>query len=845
MAIDIRHGLSHQAASVRLAREGYNQLPSAEPRSPFGIALDVLKEPMFLLLIACGSLYLMLGDKGEAMMLLGFVFVIIAISFFQKRKTERALQALCDLSSPRAVVIRDGAQHRIPGREVVRDDLLVLSEGDRVPADAVLLSGTNVSIDESLLTGESAPVRKTAAEARPAQMSRPGGDNLSYLFSGTLLVQGRGIAQVLAVGQQTALGAIGKSLAGVAPEPTRIQRETRMIVTRAAWVGMILAVAAGALYGATRSDWLNGFLVGITLAMALLPEELPVVLTLFLGLGAWRMAQKQVLTRHIPAIEMLGAATVLCVDKTGTLTQNRMALAKLYAHAERFDFAQHGQLPETFHEVLEFGMLASHRDPFDPMERAINRATREALQGTEHIHQDWTLVEEYPLSSGLLAMSRVWQSPDREHYVIAAKGSPEAIIDLCHLDHDRGAVLATEATAMAEQGLRVLGVARASFRKADLPAIQHDFEFEFLGLLGLADPIRPAVPAAIEESHAAGMRVIMITGDYPATALSIARQVGLRAEGGMMSGDELDSLNDAELQARVKHVHVFCRTMPEQKLRLVNALKAGGEIVAMTGDGVNDAPALKAAHIGIAMGAHGTDVARESADLVLLDDDFSSIVAAVRMGRRIFDNLRKAITFLVGAHVPIVGISVLPVALGWPLLLLPVHILFLQLIIDPACSIVFEAEPDEADIMRRPPRSPAASLFDRHIMLLGLLQGMALLATLLAVYIGARHFGRSADAARALTFSTMVIANLGLIFASRSRSRSILATLGTRNRALWWVIGGAVLFMTLVLVVPGLRALFYFGALQPADLAIMGIAGAVCIAAFETARRFGGFGSDA
>lgn len=839
MAIDLQHGLSHQAAAIRLARDGYNQLPSAQPQSPFAIALNVMREPMFLLLISCGAVYLLLGDRGEALMLLGFVFVIIAISFFQTRKTERALEALRDLSSPRALVIRDGEQKRIPGREVVVGDLLVLAEGDRVPADAVLLSGVSLTVDESLLTGEAVPVRKLSVDSMPEHMGKPGGDDLPFLFSGTLVVQGKGIAHVLAAGQDTALGGIGKALGGIGQEPTNIQRETVVIVKRAAWAGVAMSLVVAIAYGLTRGDWLNGLLAGITLAMAILPEEVPVVLTVFLGLGAWRIAQKQVLTRHIPAVEMLGASTVLCVDKTGTLTQNRMAMARLYAQDRQLDLSklEGADLPEDFHALLEFGMLASHRDPFDPMEQAINQATMEALKGTEHIHQDWSLVDEYPLSHDLLAMSRVWRSPDHTHFVIAAKGSPEAIFDLCHLDKAQTEAMAHEAQLLAAHGLRVLGVAKAAFRQAALPEIQHDFEFEFLGLLGLIDPIRETVPAAIRESHAAGIRVIMITGDYPATALNIAQQVGIATEG-VITGAQLDVMSDAELQQRVKQVSVFCRTVPEQKLRLVNILKANGEIVAMTGDGVNDAPALKAAHIGIAMGARGTDVAREAADLVLLNDDFASIVAAIKAGRRIFDNLKKAITFIIGVHLPIIGMSLIPVALGWPLLLLPVHILFLQLIIDPACSIVFEAEPDEHDSMQRPPRLPSALLFDRHTMLLGMMQGMALLAVLLTIYASALYFGKAEGEARALTFSAMVIASLGLIFANRSRSRSLLATLDKRNHALWWVMGGALLLLTLVLYVPALRELFYFGALQAEDLAIVMGAGAGCIVVFELARRY-------
>lgn len=832
-------GLSASEAVDRLARDGFNELPAARPRNLLAIAAGVAREPMFLLLIACGAIYLLLGDKGEAAMLLGFVLVIICITFVQEHKTERALAALRDLSSPRALVFRDGEQRRIPGREVVQGDLLVLSEGDRVAADAALLAGTNLATDESLLTGESVPVAKLPVPGLPERMGSPGGGESPFVFSGSLVVQGKGTARVLATGERTALGRIGNALAAVAPEPTRIQLETSLLVKRLAWYGGGLSLLVAIVYGLTRGDWLNGILAGITLAMAILPEELPVVLTLFLGLGAWRMAQRRVLTRRVPALEMLGSATVLCVDKTGTLTQNQMTLTRLYARGRTLDLSGTTtmELPELFHELLEFSTLAGRRDPFDPMEQAIHKVTSQKLGGTEHVHLDWSLIDEYPLSRELLAMSRVWQSPDQRNYVIAAKGAPEAVFDLCHLAPGRVAELAQTATAMAAEGLRILGVARAAFERSDLPVTQHDFAFEFLGLIGLADPIRATVPPAITESRAAGMRVIMITGDYPATATSIARQAGLEPWNRYIAGPELAEISDAELQRRVRDVNIFCRAVPEDKLRIVSALKANGEVVAMTGDGVNDAPALKSAHIGIAMGGRGTDVAREAADLVLLDDDFSSIVTAVRLGRRIFDNLRKAFAFVIAVHIPIVGMSFVPVALGWPLLLLPVHILFLQLIIDPACSIAFEAEPEDADIMHKPPRPPGTSLFDRATVTLGTLQGVAVFVTLLVVYGIELHRGQSTEEARALAFTVMVVASAGLILASRSRSQSFLATIGRRNAALWWIVGGALAFLALVLYVPALRELFKFGRLHSVDFGIASLAGISCIAASEVVKR--------
>ena len=835
--IDSITGLSEQEAAERLRREGYNELPSAKQRGIFTIAFDVARQPMFLLLVACGAIYLVLGDLREALMLLGFVFVVVGITLFQERKTERALEALRDLSSPRALVIRDGRQTRIPGREVVREDVIVLKEGDRVPADAVLQSCINLSIDESLLTGESSPVRKIACTGMP-EMTRPGGEDLPFVFSGTLVVKGQGIATVRATAGNTEIGKIGRALQKVEPEGTPLQGETEGIVRKVAFAGLVACALVVIVYGLTRENWLNGFLAGITLAMALLPEEFPVVLTIFLALGAWRISQKRVLTRRVPAVETLGSATVLCVDKTGTLTQNRMSVHTLYANGEFYtvDFQKKPDIPELFHEVVEFSILASQKDPFDPMEKAFKELGSRYLARTEHIHDDWTLVHEYPLSNSLMALSHVWKSPRGDDYVIAAKGSPEAIADLCHFSEEQKQGLARSIETMAKTGLRILGVAKSSFTITDLPGEQHDFTFEFLGLVGLADPVRPGVAEAVKECHAAGIQVVMITGDYAGTAVHIAREIGLHPVDQVITGQEMDGMDEHELQRRIRHVNIFARVVPEQKLRIVNALKAAGEVVAMTGDGVNDAPALKSAHIGIAMGGRGTDVAREASALVLLDDDFASIVRAVRMGRRIFDNLKKAIAYIFAVHVPIAGISLLPVLFKWPLVLLPVHIVFLELIIDPACSVVFEAEPEEADVMNRPPRRPDVPLFGTRTVGISLLQGLSVLIILLCIFVIALKRGQSEEEARALTFTTLIIANLGLIFTNRSWTRIVLDTLRSPNAALWWVTGGALIFLGLVLYVPFLRNLFRFSILHPVDFLICFAAGVVSILWFEVLK---------
>lgn len=835
--INTTRGLSQDQVRQRMAADGPNELPSSKPRGLWHIAIEVAMEPMFLLLVACGGLYLLLGDPEEAAMLLGFVFVVMGITFIQERKTERALDALRDLSSPRALVIRDGQQTRIAGREVVTGDLLVLVEGDRVPADAIVLDSTNLAADESLLTGESVPVRKHFHEGNlPTVMGKPGGDDLPFVFSGTMIVQGKAFAQVLATGMNTELGKIGKALSNIDSEDSPLKKETGKLVRNLAILGAVLCLLVIVVYGITRGNWTQGFLAGITLAMAMLPEEFPVVLTIFLALGAWRISQKQVLTRRIPAIETLGAATVLCTDKTGTLTQNRMTVARLYANGAFFTVEPNtdGSLPESFHELAEYSILASQSDPFDPMEKALKAMGTTFLAQTEHLHDNWKLLREYPLSKDLLALSHVWKSPDGHDLVIASKGSPEAIFDLCHLDASTRAGLEKTVSTMADQGLRILGVARAIFKADDLPDHQHDFAFGFVGLIGFEDPIRPTVPQAVSECLTAGIRVIMITGDYPGTARTIADRIGLPSAGGIITGPELEQMSVDVLAERVKTVNIFARIVPEQKMSIVQALKKNGEVVAMTGDGVNDAPALRAAHIGVAMGARGTDVAREASSLVLLDDDFSSIVAAVRLGRRIFDNLQKAMAYIFAIHVPIAGLSLLPVLLKWDLILLPMHIVFLELLIDPACSIVFEMETEENDIMQRPPRSPDQPLFGRRNIILSVMQGISVMGIVLLVFLVSRAaYGFAMNECRALTFTTLIVANLALIVINRSWSRSAMASLSTPNPAQWWVISGGIIFLGLVLYVPFLRTLFKFEVLHGIDLITCILAGIISLLWFE------------
>jgi Ca2+-transporting ATPase len=683
--------------------------------------------------------------------------------------------------------------------------------------------------------------RVTTGMDRPS--GAPGGDDRPLVYAGTLIVQGHALARVTATGPRSEIGRIGTALGTVTAERSPLQRQTARLVRNLALLALVLSLALVLLHGMLKGDWLQALLAGIALAMAMLPEEYPVVLTVFPALGARRLSKEGVLTRRITAIETLGATTVLCSDKTGTLTENRMTVTHLVAGGtgvhERFDVPSGpgGELPEAFHALVEVAILASVVDPFDPMEKAFHRLGQRFLADTEHLHRDWRLVQTYALSPALRAMSHVWISDSDGVQTVAAKGAPEAVVDLCHLGEADRARIEAAVDDLAAKGLRVLGVARGGFAGQDWPADEHGFDFEFVGLLGLADPVRAEVPAAVAECLAAGIRVVMITGDYPATARAIARQAGLSdGEVDVLSGEEIAALSDDALRERLAAVNVCARIAPEQKLRIVQALKARGEVVAMTGDGVNDAPALRAAHVGVAMGQRGTDVARESSSLVLVDDDFASIVRAIRLGRRIFDNLRKAMSYILAVHVPIAGMALLPVLLGWPPLLFPMHIALLELIIDPACSVAFENEPAERDVMHRPPRDAAAPLFGGATLWLALLQGIGVLLVVLLAYAWAGPRIPEAEA-RAFAFATLVTGNLALILSNRSSTASLWTALRTPNGILWWVIGGALLLLGAALYLPWAVELLRFAPLPAHELAAAVGLGLVSVTWFEVVKR--------
>ena len=787
-------GLTQKEATAKLKADGYNELPSAKPKGLINFAVEIIREPMISLLILAGILYLLLGDTLEASLLMLSIFGVIGISLYQERKSEQSLAALTRLSSPQAVVIRDGIEKRIPSREVVVGDLAILTEGDRVPADVELIEAVNLSTDESMLTGESQPATKDIVKENQA-------------FLGTLVVAGHGIGKVRAIGLETELGKIGKSLKTIEMERTLLQREISTFVQWLALIGIVLCTILAVIYIITEGRILEGILAGLTLAIGVLPEEFPIVLLLFLTMGAYRLAKRNVLTRRTATIETLGAATVLCVDKTGTITENMMAISAIYLASGK-KLINDLSLDD---EVIKYGILASQRKPFDPTETAfINEGNK--LFDVSAFQHKYTLIKEYPLNTEFLCVAHAYRTKD-EDYLIALKGAPEAVVDLCHLPTTKATEVLKEAEKLAKEGLRVIAVARGRHSGENLPEDRHGVRFEFLGLAALSDPVRHGVAKSVDDAYRAGIRIIMITGDHKETALNIAQQIGLETKG-VISGEEFEAMSNAEKTEALSAINVFTRVMPHQKLEIIRELKHRGEVVAMTGDGVNDAPALKAAHIGIAMGMRGTDVAREAASIVLLDDNFNSIVRGVRIGRRIYGNLQKAINYLISIHIPIIILSIAPVLLRLPLLLMPIHIVFLEFMIDPISTIVFEADREERNIMDQPPRKLANRIVAiRNLsgsIIYGLLIGLILIMSY--SYFLPLH---GEQVARTLTFVLLTLLNLVLVIVNLSKKNLFqIKTAITDNLAFIVVTTFALAIICLATNIEFLQGVFDFKSLH-------------------------------
>ncbi|MEK8034723.1 cation-translocating P-type ATPase [Ideonella sp. DXS29W] len=807
--LDPPAGLTSAEAEARLLRDGPNALPPADHKSILRSVWEAAGQPMVLLLLACTVLYALLGSLFDSAVLSVSIVAVTAISVIQERRTQRVLEALKGLASPRCTVVRDGRLLRIASRDLVVGDRLLAQEGDRLACDARLVEVHALRIDESLLTGESVPIDKAVAA------------DADMLYAGTLVVQGDGVAIVTATGARTALGKIGGSLASVQPRVSRLHLELKRMVRAVAILALVTCLIAATLFALREGSWSAGLLVGLTLAMSIVPEEFAVVWTVMLALGAWRLAQQKVLTRQPQAIEALGSTTVLCVDKTGTLTCNRMAVAALFNGTQAW-LAAEGATASGFDRLLRGAALASVREGLEPMDQAIFRADVSAVATPApdallyrsvlaprrpFVVQGWRMAA-HPSD----ALPEARQAAASEA-TVAIKGAPEAVLARCgdgELPAGWREHWLDQARRWGEQGLRVIAVAVQEHHRVEPGQAWPETGFVPLGLIGFLDPLRDDVLPALEDCRRAGLRVVMITGDGPATALAIAQQAGLArpeatVRSDVLTGLAMDGMNEAALELAVRHVAVFARVAPAQKLRIVQALQRRGEVVAMTGDGVNDGPALRAADIGVAMGERGTDVAREAASLVLLDDRFGSLVEAVRAGRRIFVNLQHALGYLFAVHVPIVGLSLLPL-FGGPVLLLPIHVVLLELIIDPACSLVFEAEPLAADGMRRPPRPADAPLFTLRAVVRAMMVGMASLASVVLVHWIGRRNGAPDDVLRLAALSTIVVGNVAML----QWFLGGLRRAGRPNSAFHGLVLGIGVMVLLITLVPALRGAMGF-----------------------------------
>ena len=793
MALNPPAGLSTQEAKIRLLESGPNELEAAAKSGPIKRVLKVLSEPMLILLSIATGVSFVISEPLEASVLALMIVFIIGTTTYQEGKAEKALQALKSLSAPMAMVMRDGEWVRRSASELVVGDLIKLSEGDRVPADARIFDANNLGIDESTLTGESLSVIRSAGEIASA---------------GTSVVSGRADAIVEATGGNTALGQIGVSLKNIKPQRTAVQRQIDKAVRVIAVIAISASILVALVVFLTRGELAESILAGLSLAMAMIPEEFPVVLTLFFALGAWRMSKEKVLARRSAVIETLGSATVICTDKTGTLTMNQMSVDQLLPSGSEAD-------------LRFFGALASPEESFDPVDAAFSSL---GLKGK------LTAQTEYPLKHELTAMTIVWRAED--HLVLACKGSPEAVARICNVPLEN---IVDDLEALSVGGRRILAVAGARLPlSTTLPANQLELEMQFMGLVALRDQVRPGVPEAIAECKEAGIRVLMMTGDFAGTAREIANEVGLATEH-IITGAEIDSLSDLELIERAKNLTICARVTPSQKLRVIHALKSSGEIVVMTGDGINDAPALKLANISIAMGLRGTDVAREASDLILTDDNFASIVAGIKRGRTIYSSLKKAFAYILAIHVPLLGMAMIPIFLfDWPIVLLPAMVAFIEMVVDPACTVIFQAEPADPKIMKQKPRPVSEGLFARGTLLIALLQGFSVLLVAVLIYVAAGIAGRDDDQIRTINFVFLILANVFLILTNRSWTMPTVQILFKRkNPTVKWIVGSALVLLVAIVELPLAREAFNLGAISRVDWVLLLIASYLSVAWFD------------
>ncbi len=813
-------GLTDEQVATARQEFGDNSLRYKNRYTIFDRIKETLKEPMVVLLLVTALIYFASGKSGDGIFLTVAIFLVVAISLYQDSRSRNALEKLKDLTQPYCKVIRGGEIREIPSSEIVLGDSLVVEEGMAIAADATIVHANDFSVNESILTGESMPVAKDQFHEAP------------YIYLGSSVASGLAIATVTAIGNDTRLGKIGNSLEAIAEEKTPLELQIGNFVKKMVLAGAIVFVVVWAINYIHSKSLLDSLTKALTLAMSILPEEIPVAFTTFMALGAWRLMKKGVVVKQMKTVETLGSATVICTDKTGTLTQNKMTLAKLYALGSANPVDTDSVLSATEKELLATAMWASEPIPFDAMEIALHQSYQSVFESDER--PEYRLVKEYPLGGNPPMMTHVFEQANG-HRIIAAKGAPEALVAVSGLTQNQRQQINEAVVGLAKEGYRILGVGRSNFGTNQWPAAQQDFQFDFLGLVAFYDPPKENIGKVLQEFYAAGIAVKIITGDNAATTATIARQVGFVGYDKSISGDELLQLSKEQLQQCVKDTHLFTRMFPEAKLKIINALKANHEIVAMTGDGVNDGPALKAAHIGIAMGIKGTEIAKQAASLILLEDDLSKMVDAVAMGRKIYANLKKAIQYIISIHIPIILTVFLPLALGWvyPNIFSPVHIIFLEMIMGPTCSIIYENEPMEKNTMLQKPRPFTATFFNWKELSVSIVQGLVITAGALFIYQFAVAQGQSEAKTRTMIFTALIMANIVLTLVNRSFYYSILTTLRYKNNSVAFIILLTLGLLGLLLYVKPFTAFFDFESLTAMQLLLCCVVGGVSVIWFE------------
>jgi Ca2+-transporting ATPase len=794
-------GLTEDEVLASRQIHGSNLLDIRKRNTLLRLFLDILQEPMLLLLVAISVIYFLLQQYGEAYFMLFAIVIVSGISFYQDNRSRKALKALEQINAPLSYVIRDGETKRIPTQEIVPGDLVMAEEGSTINADGIIMHSHDFSVNESIITGESVPVYKSADTE----------DRL--VMSGTQVSSGMVIYQVKTTGKATRLGQIGASLADISKEPTPLQHQITVFVRQMAIAGVIVFLLIWIFNFSKSGDVLNSLLKGLTLAMSILPEEIPVAFTTFMALGSRRMMMEGIIVKNMRTVEALGSATVICVDKTGTITENRMELRGVYVYSTRTFYNPSSYDQPAASLVIETSMWASEPVPFDAMEKALH-AVYEKFATTD-LRDQYRMVEEYPLSGKPPMMTHVYENQDGNR-IIAAKGATETILRVCQLTEEEKADMHNTLSAYSRKGYRILGVARADDLPDPLPDSQEAIPFQLIGFVFFLDPPKPNIKTTFEQFLHAGLQVKIVTGDQAGTTGAIAREAGLELPDEPVDGDQLMSMTPADRTNTILQRTVFTRMFPEAKLEMVEELKKQDQIVAMVGDGVNDAPALQAAHIGIAMGKKGTEIAKNAAALVLVQDDLSKMIDAIATGRRIYGNLKKAIQYIISIHIPILLTVSLPLFLGWiyPDIFTPVHVIFLELIMGPTCSIIYENEPVEKNVMQMPPRKMTDTFLNWKEMGWSILQGLMITAGVLWAYQLAVHAGKSEAETRAFVFTTLVMANILLTLVNRSFYFSLWESLKFKNRLIPLIILLTLSMLVLILYVPAFAVFFHVAPLD-------------------------------